>query len=457
MPHRLVVPEILEALAEGREQDLVQVLGDLHPNDAASLLSGLDEPKITEVMSLLPIEMERDVFEYFDPDVQEAIVRGSGQARLKQLLAAMASDDRAEFMDRLSPPVQESMLPLLTKAAREDLIRREQFEDDQVGALLSTEYSAIDPGRTAQQAIEDIRRQAPGKETIYYGFVVDDGKQLLGLVSLRDLIMAPAHQKVGDLMVSDVVSVEATEDQEVAANMIREYDLLAIPVTDHQNRLLGIITHDDAADILEEEAEEDLEKMAGIAAEERSESYLGATISAQFRRRIPVLTMLAVSFVLIGLVIEQFEEVIRTGPGVIILLLPMIMATGGNVGNQTSTAVILGLKHDLEPRAVLQVLSKELRVSLCLAAVLSVIAGLEAFYLLKPGEPNPLLVCAAITLAMALHVVTAAILGAVIPLGCAALGRDPSMVAHPALATVADLSGALIYFVTVVTLVPIGA
>lgn len=454
MRNRLVVPEILEALSEGRQGDLVQVLGDLHPNDAASLLSGLEEGKITEVLSLLPIEMERDVFEYLEPELQEAIVLGSGRERLKMLLGAMASDDRAEFMDRLDPRVRDSMLPMLTKAVREDLIRRDQFEDHQVGALLSTEYSVLGPDQTAQQAIEEIRRQAPRKETVYYSFAVDSDNHLLGLVSLRKLITAPPGRLVRDIMTSDVVSVMATEDREEAARMIREYDLLALPVTDHNNRLLGIITHDDAADILEEEAEADLAMMAGISAEDPAEGYLSASVADNFRRRVPVLTVLAVSFVGIGMVIGEFEQVITEGPRVIILLLPMIMATGGNVGNQTSTAVILGLRHDLKPRAVLQVLWKELRISLCLAGVLSAIAGVEAFYLLRPGDPDPMLVSGAITLAMGLHVMTAAMLGALIPLGCAALGKDPSMVAHPALATVADLSGAVIYFTTVVSLVP---
>ena len=454
MRNRLVVPEILEALSEGRQEDLVQVLGDLHPNDAASLLSGLEEAKITEVLSLLPIEMERDVFEYFEPELQEAIVLGSGRDRLKQLLGAMASDDRAEFMDRLDPRVRESMLPMLTKAVREDLIRRDQFEDDQVGALLSTEYSVLEPDQTAQQAIESIRRQAPRKETIYYSFVVDGDNHVLGLVSLRKLIIAPQDRMVRDIMTPDVVSVMATEDREEAARIIREYDLLALPVTDHRNRLLGIITHDDAADILEEEAEEDMAMMAGISADDLPESYLSASIFDQFRRRVPVQTILAVSFLAIGMVIAEFEDVITQGPRVIYLLLPMVMATGGNVGNQTSTAVILGLRHDLQPSAVMLVLWKELRISLCLAAVLSAIAGVEAFYLLRPGEADPMLVSGAITLAMGLHVITAAMLGALIPLACAALGRDPSMVAHPALATVADLSGAVIYFVTVVALIP---
>ncbi|MEM7198871.1 MAG: magnesium transporter [Planctomycetota bacterium] len=451
MRHRLIVPEILELLSDGRQEDLVRVLGDLHPHDAADMLSGLEPDEINRVMTLLPVEMESDVFEYFEPDLQETIVLGSGRPRLKALLAAMASDDRAEFMDRLEPRVREQMLPLLTQAVRQDLVRRERYDDDQVGAILSTDFLVLDPELTAREAIEEIRRQEPSKETIYYSFVVDAQGVLLGFVSLRKLIMAPAERRVSEIVNRGVVSVRATDDQEEAAHKVREYDLLAIPVTDDQDRLLGIFTHDDAADILEEEAEEDIEMMAGITAEDRPESYLEGSVLGQFRRRVPILTILAVSFVAIGKVVHEFEDVAR---GVVYALLPMILATGGNVGNQTSTAVILGLRHDLTPSALGRVLWKELRIGLCLAGVLSVIAGSEAYLLHNPGADlyGPLATCGAVTLAMAMHVVTAALLGAVIPLGVAAAGRDPSMVAHPALATLADLSGALIYFLTVATL-----
>lgn len=464
MRNRLVVPEILEALEEGRHGDLVSVLGDLHPHDAADILAGLDdETTITQVMSLLPIEMERDVFEYFEPEVQESIVLGSGRGRLRELLGAMASDDRYEFIDRLDERVQKQMLPLLTKAVREDLVRREMFEDDQVGSILSIEYSALEPEFTAKKAIREIRRQAPTKETIYYSYVIDPDGVLLGFVSLRDLLLAPPEQEIRDLMRTDVVSVKATEDQENAAQLIREYDLLALPVTDDRDRLLGIVTHDDAADILEEEAEEDIEKMAGITSgEDRVEGYLAEPVFGQFKRRIPVLIVLAVSFLAISALIEKFEDVVAQpgAPFVILALLPMILATGGNVGNQASTAVILGLKHELAPRAFFAVLWKETRIAVFTAVVLSSIAGIEAFILMQTeAEPysRPLLVSAAITLAMALHVITAALLGAAIPLGCAALGRDPSMVAHPALATLADLSGAAIYLFTVTSLVPLGS
>ncbi len=453
MRHRLLNPEILELVEGQRAADLEQVVRDLHPHDAAEMLAGLERPALIAALALLPIELERDLFDYFDAEARLAIATDSGPERLKQLLAVLASDDRAEFIDELPEDLAARLMPLLTRAVREDLIRRDRFEDDQVGAILSTEFSVLDPKLTAAAALREIRRQAPTRETIYYSFVVDPEQRLVGFVSLRRLIMAADEELVATLMNKQVVCVQATDLQEDAARTIREYDLLAVPVIDESGRLLGIFTHDDAADVQEEAAEEDLELMAGIAGEDDAEGYLDAAVLAQVRRRVPVLTVLAVSFVAISSVVQHFEDQAR---GVVYALLPMILATGGNVGNQASTAVILGLRHELTPAAVGQVLWKELRISICIAAVLSAIAACEA-YLLWQGHSagdmaTPLHTSAAVGLAMALHVVTAAVLGALIPLGVAGVGRDPSMVAHPALATLADLSGALIYFATITAL-----
>lgn len=255
MPHRLLVPELLELLQGERRQDLVAVLTDLHPNDAAEILSGLETEQLRQMLGMLPVELERDLFEYFEPDVQESLLLGRDRQRVKSLLTVMASDDRAELMDQLEPHVRESLLPMLTQAVREDLIRRDRFEDDQVGAILSTEFLVLDEAMTVGEALGEIRRQEPTKETIYYSFVVDGERRLLGFVSLRKLIMAEPADPLSGVINRGVVSVKADDDQEDAARTIREYDLLAIPVVDDQDRLLGILTHDDAADVQEEEAE----------------------------------------------------------------------------------------------------------------------------------------------------------------------------------------------------------
>jgi magnesium transporter len=451
MRNVLLAPELRELLQAERTDDLRTIVEDLHPNDAATYLSGLEDHEIVQIMSLLPVKLERDVFSYLDPELQERIVIGSGRPRVKALLTAMGSDDRAGFLERLDERVRQQILPLLAKAAREDLLRREQYDPDQVGSFLSTEYAVLDRELTAPRAIEELRKQEPSKETIYYCYVLDEQSRLIGFVSLRDLIVARADQTVGMLMKSDPVSIEATEDQEAAARLIREYDLLALPVVDEQGRLIGLITHDDAADIVEEEEVEDMELMAGVQHEADLLDYNEQSVLAHCRRRLPIVAMLSLFFALVAQVIAGYEDTLERGGALAIAFLPVVMAIGGNVGGQAAAVVIVGLKlQHLSGRSLFPVLWKELRVSSLMGVVLGTIVLGEAWVLglsgLIQNDATELPRLAfAIGIALTSHVVTAALLGGAIPLVVRALKGDPALVAHPSLTTLADLLGATIY------------
>ncbi|MBM3963356.1 MAG: magnesium transporter, partial [Planctomycetes bacterium] len=236
MRYMLLIPEIRELLAEGNHQDLVSVLQEMHPTDAAGVLSALSIDEIAQIFALLPPQFERDVFGYLEPDVQEQYVAGAGRERVQQALLAMLSDDRAEFLERFEPRVRDQLITMLPTAAREDLKRRGTFRDDQVGAFLSTDYAVLHPNLTARAAILELRRQAPSRETIYYSYVLDRAGKLVGFMSLRDLILADEARLVGDIMKTDLVSVSAQADQEEAARVIRDYDLIALPVVDGDGR-----------------------------------------------------------------------------------------------------------------------------------------------------------------------------------------------------------------------------
>jgi magnesium transporter len=463
MPRSLLVPELLEMLAEGRHAELAEFVAEQHPKDAADFLSGLDDDHVIEVLAILPVPLASSCFVYFDADRQERIVVGSGRERVRALLSAMSSDDRAAFFESLDERVRDSILPLLARAAKEDLLRRDLFEPDQVGSILSTDYCALRSHLTVPQAIEQVRAQAPSKDTVYYSYVVDDDGRLLGIVSLRDLILARAHQTVGQIMKTDAISVFADDDQEHAADRIREYALIAIPVVDRAGKLLGIVTHDDAAEVAEEEAAEDMERLAGITRDDELAGYAGESVLSHFRRRVLWVSCLAGSFFATAAVIKAHDRDLSQ-LGVLAALLPLVLATGGNVGAQAATAVLLGLKQELTPRSLPLVLWKELRVAMVLAIVLATIAGFVAWLVLG-GEPaatgdgghvTALQFSIAVGAAMALHVITAALVGAAIPLAVAALRHDPAMVAIPALTTIADLSGTVIYFVTATWLLDLG-
>jgi magnesium transporter len=249
MRNPLLTPDVREILPAGRAADLTAVMRQLHPHDAATVLSALEPHEVEQALAMLPTELERDVFAYLEPEVQERYVLGAGRERFKEVLLTLLNDDRADFLERLDQRVRHQITPLLSNAARDDLMRRESFAEDQVGAFLTTDYAVLHAQLTAARAIADLRRQAPSKETIYYSYVVGRSGRLLGFVSLRDLIMARDEQLVGDIMQTDIVSVRADTDQEQAAQLIKDYDLLALPVVDAAGRLVGIVTHDDAVDI----------------------------------------------------------------------------------------------------------------------------------------------------------------------------------------------------------------
>ncbi|MHC4920643.1 MAG: magnesium transporter, partial [Planctomycetota bacterium] len=425
------------------------------------MLTCLEPQEITEIMSVLPIDLERDVFEYLEPELQENIVIGSGRDRVRMLLAAMSSDDRAEFLDDLDMRVRNQLIPLLPKAVREELLEREKFEDDQVGSFMSTEFCVLGQHLTPDRALEEVRAQAPSKETIYYSYVLDPSGKLMGFVSLRDLIMAKVTETVGEIMKTDVVKVAVDTDQEEAARLIQEYDLLAIPVVDRENHLLGLITHDDAIDIMEAEVTEDIEQMAGITVgEEEPQEYLEKSVGSHFKGRVTWLAVLAACFLVVASIIAAFEETLRLYGIVIVAFLPLVLATGASVGGQTSAVVIRGLATgSLTPGSFGAVIWKELRVGLFLAIALGIVAfALVALYaeIMSDTAGTHEWAGVAITVALVAHVVAAALLGAFIPLLVARLGRSPEVFSHPALNAVSDCVAVIIYLVTVTAILSNG-
>ncbi len=452
MRFHLLIPEVRELLQEDKREDLLSVLGEMHPTDAASILNALTVEEIAQVLAILPTDQERDVFGYLEPEVQEQYVAGAGRERVKNVLQLMLSDDRAAFLDRLEPRVRDQLIPMLPNAAREDLLRRSTFRDDQVGSFLSTDYAVLNPLLTARSAIAELRRQAPSRETIYYSYVVDRFGKLLGFVSLRDLILAEETRPVGDIMKSDLVSITAEADQEEAARIIRDYDLIALPVVDSSGRLVGIVTHDDAVDIVEEEAQEDFEKMAGVTGDSEGEDFLAEPVMRQFRRRAPVICLLGLFWLLTASVIQGFESLLH-GSVLLIATMPMVMAIGGMVGSQASTLIIRGIANESKT-PFRQMITKELLVSLTLAVVLGGVAFGNALMLQAWKGPGVDVVATAhiamvIALAMAADVVFAAALGASIPSLVKLLRIDPALISTPAVTALTDLTGASIFLALV--------
>jgi len=371
----------------------------------------------------------------------------------------MPHDDRADLFKRLSEERQEAILPALAQAEREDIRRLAAYEEGTAGAVMTSDYATVNPDLTAAEAIERLRREAPNKETIYYSYVVDEKRRLLGQVSLKDLILARPHSQVRDIMYEEVVRVRVNEDQEMAARMIQKYDLLALPVINGGDALVGIITHDDALDIITQEHTEDMEKFMAISGSHEAGVYLRTPAWVHFANRAFWVVGLAAMGLVSGLIIQSFQSTLMQLM-ILAFYMPMVTSTGGNTGSQSATVVIRALAlGEVAPRDALKILFKEFQVAVLLSLALGLLSFGKVMYLSQGTQVPPGFTLGwiglVIAVALGLQVVTATLVGAVLPLAAARMKWDPAVVASPALATVVDITGLLLYFMTAKTLLGI--
>ncbi|HHS51143.1 MAG TPA: magnesium transporter [candidate division Zixibacteria bacterium] len=449
----LIVPELREILAAGDVQALRDFCESCHPVIVAEFISALEPHEAWLVLKHAPTQTLAEILTHFEDDFQTEIIENIPRRDFANILTEMAHDERADLVKRLPEESRDAVLPALAQAEREDIRRLISYSEGTAGAVMTSDYATLPPDLTVSQAIDRLREIAPDRETIYYAYVLDSERKLLGFVSLKDLILARRSARVENIMHRDIIFARVDEDQEEAARKIQKYDLLALPVVDASEALVGIITHDDALDIITQEQTEDIEKLMAISGSHEDAVYMKTTIWEHFKNRSPWVMGLAVLGLVSGFIIQNFEGVLLQF-AVLAAFMPMLADTGGNTGSQSATLVIRALAlKEITPADVIKILWKEFRVSLMLACVLGLIAfgrvviiagGLtipEAYTIPRVGF--------AIALALALQVVTATLAGALLPLGAAKLKFDPALVASPALTTVVDITGLLIYFTTV--------
>ncbi len=448
----LLVPELRKLLADGDHPALAAFCRSAHPVTVAELVAALEPAEAWQVLREADPELRAEIFSNLDDEHQVDVVGGLRRGELALLLTEMAPDDRADLFRRLPAERREAVLPSLAQAEREDVRRLAGYAEGTAGAVMTSDYATLRPELTATQAIDHLRDVAPDRETIYLAYVVDERRRLLGYVSLKDLILARRDTAVADIMGRDPVTARADEDQEEAARRIQKYDLLALPVVDADDALVGIITHDDALDVIQQEHTEDLEKFMAIGGSHEAGVYLSTSAWIHFRNRAGWIVGLAALGLVSGLIIHRYELTL-THLLVLALYMPMVADTGGNTGSQSATVVVRALAlREIAPRDALRVLSVELRVSVMLAVLLGALSWAKVMFLsqgdvLPAGFALPK-VGLAIALALGMQVVTATLIGALLPLGAAKLRLDPAVVASPALTTVVDITGLLIYFTT---------
>lgn len=425
-------------LQQHREDELAELLAQLHPADLAEILSELDEEQRNAVLHLLSEETAAEAIVELEPEEQAAILTTISEERAEAILDEMAADDVADLVGELPPQQAGAILRLMdvqdASGVRELLV----FRPDTAGGIMTTEYVSVHASLTAAEAIDTLRAVAPSAETAYYVYVVDEAERLVGVLSLRELIIAPPDVKVAEIMRTSVVSVQLQEDQEEVARVVKKYDLLAVPVVDEQNVLRGIVTVDDIIDVLEEEATEDLYKAGGVS---ETEYDVESGIWPSIRSRLPWLLGLLFLSLLSGKVIEHFTPLMNRTAALAIFITTMAGGSG-NAATQALTVVVRGLATgEVEMEHFWRVVWREARIGLAIGIICGLVLGLTAT--LWNGS---IWIGLIVGLAISINLMLAKAAGSVVPVLIQRIGLDPAVASGPFIATVTDTTSMLVYF-----------
>ena len=426
---------------------LRDLLSDLAPADIASLFEDLDEDSIPLLFRLLPKEPAAEVFVELDPDAQEMLIRGFSNTELKEVLDELYLDDAVDIVEEMPANVVKRILKHADPDTRKSINEILKYPDDSAGALMTTEFVDLKRDMTVEDALKRIRRTGTDKETINVCYVVDPARKLQGIVSLRTILLAEEDDVIEEIMETHVISVTTLEDKEDVAQTFSKYDFIALPVVDKENRLVGIITVDDAIDVMEAETTEDIEKMAAMLPSDKP--YLKTGVLETWKARIPWLLILMLSATFTGIILNHYETALAA---CIVLnsFIPMLTGTGGNSGTQASTAVIRALSLDeVEFSDLGHVIWKELRVALlcgaCLGGANFVKMMLVDRALLHNAAVTPT-VALVVCLTLVFVVFFAKLVGCSLPILAERIGLDPAVMASPFISTIVDAISLIIYF-----------
>ncbi|HRQ58273.1 MAG TPA: magnesium transporter [Azoarcus taiwanensis] len=438
---------IEQALASGEHAHAHRLVKHHHLADIADRLMEMPDGAIRNFLHLAPESHVGELLDYFDTAHQARLLTGMDRPTLVRVFRAMDTDDQADLLQRLEPTEREHVLPALAQVERDALLHLASYPEGSVGAVMTSDYVTVRPSLTAREAIEQIRVQAPDKETIYQVFVLDEARRLAGTVSLRELIVSAASTTVGELMRRDVVHARADEPQKVAAELIARYDLIALPVVDADQRLVGIVTYDDAMDVHAEETT-DLFHKAGGGVGHVGERMRDASIALLYRKRITWLVLLVFANIFSGAGIAAFEDTIAAHVA-LVFFLPLLIDSGGNAGSQSATLMVRALATG---EARLGDWGRMLGREFGVAALLGVTMALAVSTLgLLRGGPEIALVVA---LSMMVIVVVGSTIGLSVPFLLSRFGRDPATASAPLITSVADITGVVIYFAIATAILP---
>ncbi len=443
-----ILSSTIETLIENKKYaTLRDIFVTMQPMDIAGVLGELGENRLPLMFRLLPKELAAETFIEMDPEEQELLIRGFSDAELKDVVDELYVDDAVDLIEEMPANVVKRILKSADPEMRRTINELLNYPEDSAGSIMTTEYVSLRPEMTAEEAIKRIRRGAVDKETIYTCYVTDKNRKLVGYVTLKSLLLAEDDTQITEIMGTDTISVTTTDDQEEVAGAFSKYDLSALPVVDKESRLVGIVTVDDAIDVMEEEATEDIEKMAAIMPTDKP--YLKLSPFEIWKSRIPWLLLLMVSATFTGLIISSFESALAKWVA-LTAFIPMLMDTGGNTGSQASVTVIRALSlGDLEFSDFFRVVWKELRVAVLCAVSLAVVnfakIQLVDVWLMHNASVT-VTVNLVICITLAFTIICAKLVGCTLPLLAKKMGFDPAVMASPFITTIVDALSLLIYF-----------
>ena len=455
-PNMFVEKTLLSLLEKKRYQSLRDILSTMNPADIATVLDDVDEHKLPLVFRLLPKELAADAFVEMEPEQQEVLIRGFSDAELKEVLDEMFVDDAVDVIEEMPANVVRRILSQADPLMRRQINEILRYPDDSAGSLMTTEYVSLRPNMTVGEAILRIRRTGVDKETIYTCYVTKD-RHLLGMVSVKDLLLADDDEMlISDIMEENVIRVSTHDDQEQVVQMFSKYNFLALPVTDTEGRMVGIVTVDDAMDVMEDEATEDMEMMAGISPTDKP--YVRAGVFEVVKSRIPWLLMMMLSSTFTGIILNGFENALAVCTA-LTAFIPMLMGTGGNSGSQASVAVIRSLSlGEVEFSDLPRVIWKEIRISVLCGVILAVCNFFKMLLIDRWLLANPditVLVAAAVCITLVFVVLCAKTIGCMLPILAKKVGLDPAVMAAPFITTIVDALSLLIYFAVACAILPI--
>lgn len=443
--------DILESLLlQDKTEELTKMLQEMPTAQVCEFLYSKPVEEIKSLLTLLPSKDRGRLVTEFDHELMYKLYQSFGPGEFALIFQDMFSDTRADFYQELSPEEQTEFMPYLDKPTREDVIALSAYPPETAGGIMNTDFATLLIDMTAEQALVKLRKDAPSKKMIYYLYVVNDSMKMQGILTLKDLIMIDPKAMIKDFIKEFFIFATVDEDRETVASKVAKHDLVAIPVLNSHQQLMGIIPHDDVLDVIHAEHTEDMEKFMGIVPSEEELNYIETSSFMHFRKRVLWIVGLAAIGLISGMIIHYYQSVLENLI-ILALYMPMMASTGGNSGSQAATVVIRALSlGEISDKQWFKIVLKEAQVSSMLSFCVGGLTFLKIAYLSSktsiPENLNLTYVATIISAAIAFQVITSAIIGAGLPLIVKRLGGDPAVAASPAITTVVDITGLLIYF-----------